>query len=296
MKNLSKTMSNRAILLNGAAILIVAASGLAVLRSALFHDDAPPCLDRYAQGTSLSLERNGQPLGTADLQARVGGTDWSLIDHARVVKLKSGPGPHALEMNIGSLPPRAEGSDVKPGIGFTWSPRGFEKAAAACLAYSVFLPEDFDFGKGGVLPGLVGTTKDEAAEIKEPAFSTRYAWRADGSGDIHTHLPGWSVGRSLGNDRRGFEFAKGKWMSLEQEVVLNAPGAKNGMIRVWVDGALRFEKSGLVFRQRAGIDKDAERDVALPTLAGVLSQVAMPNDPPKAKNKVWLTSFELRWK
>ncbi len=292
MKNVSKSMSNRAILLNGAALLIIALSGGAVLRSALFHDDAPPCLDRFANGTALGLERNGQPLGIADLQARVSGTDWGLLDGARVVKLKSGPSPHALEMNLGAVKPRPEGSDLKPGIGFTWTPRGFERATAACLAYSVFLPEDFDFGKGGILPGLVGTAKDDAAEVKETTFSTRYAWRADGSGDIHTHLPGWSVGRPLGNDRRGFQFAKGSWMSLEQEVVLNDVGAKNGLIRIWVDGALRFEKSGLVFREK-GV---ADRDAVAPALAGVLAEVAMPNDTPGAKQKLWMSRFELRWR
>lgn len=287
-----KNMSNKALLLNGAAVLIILASGVAVLRSAIFHDDAPPCLDRYAKGTVLSLERNGQPLGTEDLQARVSGTDWGLLQGARIVKLKSGPAPFAMEMNLGAVKPRPEGSDIRPGLGFTWSPRGFDKAIAACLAYSVFMPEDFEFGKGGTLPGLVGANKDETAEVKEPAFSTRYAWRADGSGDIHTHVPNWPVGRSLGNDRGGFSFKKGAWVSLEQEVVLNDPGAKNGFIRIWVDGSLRFEKSGLVFRDQPA----AETGAAGPALAGVLSEVAMPADVPGAKHKLWLTAYELRWR
>lgn len=287
-----KGFSNKALLLNGAAVLIIVASAGAVLRGALFNEDASPCLDRYAKGAVLTLSRDGQPLVTEDLQSRAGGTDWGLLDGARIVKLKTGPAPFALEMNLGAVKPRPGATEARPGLGFTWSPRGFEKASAACLAYSVFLPEDFEFGRGGILPGLVGEIKNETAEVKETAFSTRYAWRSDGSGDIHTHLPGWPVGRSLGNDRGGFNFTKGRWVSLEQEVVLNDADAKNGLIRIWVDGNLRYEKSSLVMRERA----TGTGATAFPALAGVLSEVSMPGDAPGAKQKLWLTAFELRWR
>lgn len=284
-----KSMSNKAILFNGAALVIVLATAGAMVRSALFHDDAPPCLDRYAKGTVFGLERNGQPLGTPDLQSRVGGTDWGLLEGARVVKLKSGPAPHALEMNLGAVKVRADDKETKPGIGFTWAPRGFERAEAACLAYSVYLGEDFVFGKGGVLPGLFGIPKNDNGEAKDPVFSTRYAWRADGSGDVHTHLPDWPVGRAMGNDRGGFKLDRGRWMTLEQEVVLNDPGQKNGLIRIWVDGALRFEKSQVMFRDKNG-------DTAQAALAGVLAEVSMPGDTPVAQHRLWISPFELRWR
>lgn len=284
-------MSKNAMLFNGAALIIVAASAVMVVRSALFHDDAPPCLDRYGRGTVLNLEANGTPLGIEDLQSRAGGTDWGLLAGGRVVKLKSGPAKAAMEFNLGQAA-KAVPSDAaqqRPGIGFLWSPRGLNAAGSACLAYSVFLPEDFDFGKGGILPGLTGgAIDDQGGEPKDPPFSTRIAWRTDGAGDLHTHLPGWPLGRSLGNDRGGFRLEKGRWISLEQEVVLNAPGHKNGLVRIWVDGALRFEKSGLVFRDKAAGTLETG-------LMGVLSEVAMPGDTPQARHKLWLTGFELRW-
>ena len=92
-------MSKNAMLFNGAALIIVAASAVMVVRSALFHDDAPPCLDRYRRGTVLNLEANGTPLGIEDLQSRAGGTDWGLLAGGRVVKLKSGPAKAAMEFN-----------------------------------------------------------------------------------------------------------------------------------------------------------------------------------------------------
>ncbi len=284
-------MSKNAMLFNGAALIVIAATAGMMVRSALFHDDAPPCLDRFDRGSVLSLENGGQPLGIEDLQSRVGGTDWGLLSGGRVVKLKSGPAKAAIEFDLGAAAKSARKDDgeAKPGIGFFWAPRGLDLAVSACLAYSVFVPEDFEFGKGGILPGLIGARVEEAPEAKEPPFSARLAWRADGAGDIHTDIPGWSRGRPMGNDRGGFRLDKGRWINLEQEVVLNAPGQKNGLIRVWVDGALRFEKSGLVFRDKAAGTLEAG-------LAGVMSEVAMPSDTPGARHKLWVTGFELRWR
>jgi hypothetical protein len=235
----------------------------------------------------LGLERAGEPLSAADMQSRLGGTDWGLLEGARAVKLKSGPAKFALEMNLASVRP-ARDREAKAGIGFLWTPSSFKGAEAACLKYALFLPDDFEFGRGGRLPGLVGLRRDLPGDA-EPDFSTRYAWRADGAGDIHTHLHGWTTGRSMGNDRHGFTFPKGRWVLLEQEVVLNDIGRKNGLIRIWVDGDLRFEKSSLVFREASGPTAEA-------MITGVLSEVVMPTDAPGARQKLWLSPFELRWK
>ena len=68
-----------------------------VLRSLIFHDDAPPCADRYARGSQFAIESNGQAMAVGELQSRLSGSDWGLIESARVVKLKSGPAPYAIE-------------------------------------------------------------------------------------------------------------------------------------------------------------------------------------------------------
>jgi hypothetical protein len=276
-----KRPSNNAILFNGAALLIVAASGVMVLRSLIFHDDAPPCADRYARGSQFAIESNGQAMAVGELQSRLSGSDWGLIESARVVKLKSGPAPYAIEYAL------AKTGGERPGVGFTWAPAGFNEAQSACLGYSVYVGDDFDYGRGGRLPGLYGMAKD-ATEAAEPEFSTRYTWLDDGRADIYTHIPVLPAGRSLGNERGGFTLPKGRWVSLEQEVVLNDPGQKNGLIRVWVDGQLRFQKSNVVFR-------DASGPSATATLTGVLSEVVMPGDQPGDKQKIWISPFELRW-
>lgn len=283
-----KMPSQLAILFNGAAILIGGASLVVVLRSVLVAEDAAPCAERYPSATRLSLDRNGEPLTASDLQARIGNSDWGLLAGAKVVKLRSGPSKHALEMDLASAPPASPKppGDLKPGLGFNWTPQGMGRPKAACLTYSVFLPEGFTFGRGGRLPGLVGMP-GLASEGAEPQFSTRYTWGVRGEADIHAQLQDWPEGRPLGNDRGGFTLEPGKWISLEQEVILNAPGKNDGVIRVWRDGRLAFQKSDVSIRAKPSV-----------LISGVIAEAVAGEQPSGTKvgpQKIWMTPFELRW-
>lgn len=281
MKLPSRTM----ILANGAVALIVVGTLGFVAHSAIYGNDPEPCTVRYEKGTRLALERNGASLSTSDLQARLAGTDWGL-DRARVVKLKSGTARHVLEFDLAARPGKTEESDEKTrdGVGFHWIPSQAPIGAAACLAYAVFLPENFEFGRGGRLPGLLGLPVAEGGEPDAVAFSTRYSWRERGAGDILPQLPGQPEARTIGNDRKGFVFPRGRWVQLEQEVVLNDTGRRNGIIRVWVDGDMRYQRTAVVFQE----DKPAR-------IAGVLSDVASSERELPKDSKVWVTPFELRW-
>ena len=280
--------SRMALMLNGAAILIGGASLVVVLRPVFVGSDISTCAERYPSATRLGLDRNGEPLTSADLQSRVGNTDWGILSGARVVKLRSGPAKHALELDLASAPPvlPKPAGDDKVGMGFAWTPQDMRRSRAACLAYSVFVPEGFSFGKGGRLPGLAGTS-GIASESSDTVFSTRYTWGPGGEADIHTHLPDWPEGRSIGNERGGFGLQPGKWVALEQEVILNSPGKKDGVIRVWSDGRLAFQKTDVVFRTKAAV-----------LISSVLAESVAGEQPPDTKpgpQKIWLTPFELRW-
>lgn len=278
--------SRLSILFNGAALLIVGASAAAVLRSAFLPEGIAACSARYHHGTQLSLERApGDLLTPADLQARFGGTDWGLLENTSIVGRKDSPTGRALEVRLAkAAAPTSAPNDQKSGVGFMWQPRLVGAVPAACLSYSVFLPENFEFGKGGRLPGLVGTSDANGAVT----FSTRYVWRANGGLEIYGHLPRLTEGRWLSNERGDFFFPRGRWVALEQEVILNTPGQSDGILRAWVDGALKFEKSGLMFRENS----DAR-------ISGALVEAA-PNGgvadaSPSVAPKLWLSPFELRW-
>jgi hypothetical protein len=117
------------------------------------------------------------------------------------------------------------------------------------LRYYVRFSEGYDFVRGGKLPGLFGGTVHSGGQIPDGTngFSTRYMWRGKGDGEIYAYLPtSIQSGTSLG--RGNWRFEPGKWHMLEQWVVLNTPGEKNGHIRVWVDENLVLDERNLLFR------------------------------------------------
>lgn len=117
------------------------------------------------------------------------------------------------------------------------------------LSYFVRFSDNFDFVKGGKLPGLFGGIVHSGGNIPDGTngFSTRYMWRKYGQGEVYAYLPGSSeYGTSMG--RGSWNFKPGKWYYLEQRVVLNQPGKSNGSIQVWVDNRLVLEQTQLQFR------------------------------------------------
>jgi hypothetical protein len=117
------------------------------------------------------------------------------------------------------------------------------------LSYFVRFSENFDFVKGGKLPGLFGGIGNTGGNIPDgdDGFSTRFMWRRSGEGEVYAYLPtseehGTSIGRG------SWSFRPDTWYRLEQEITLNQPGQSNGRVRVWVDDRLLLERSNLMFR------------------------------------------------
>lgn len=117
------------------------------------------------------------------------------------------------------------------------------------LSYYVRFSKDFDFVKGGKLPGLYGGTGNSGGDIPDgtDGFSTRFMWRRHGDGEVYAYLPNSKkYGTSIG--RGDWQFQRGVWHHIEQEVVLNQPNQRNGQIRVWFDDKSVLLKRGLSFR------------------------------------------------
>lgn len=277
--------SRLGILFNGAALLIVGASVAAVVRYTFMADDIAACSTRYEHGTQLSLARPGGELLTpADLQARSSGADWGLIENARVIEVRNGPAKQAIEVRFLRTNTNAPAAESKMGMGFTWTPRSAGKAAAACLTYSVFMPRDFDFAKGGRLPGFVATAPDQDATASP--VSSRVTWRESGGLDLRVQMADWPEPRRLTGDKT-YIFPRGQWVSLEQEIVLNSPGAKDGLLRVWADGTMIFEKNNLALREKPETQVSGVlAEATLSTMAGV----SAPKD-----QKMLVSPPELRW-
>lgn len=141
------------------------------------------------------------------------------------------------------------------GAGFYSDPVSLQGADQVCLSYKIRFPSDFDFVKGGKLPGLYGGEAPSGGDQVdgESGFSMRLMWREEGEGELYPYVVGFE-GASVG---RGFwTFPVGQWVTLEQEVVLNDPEQENGIARLWVDGRPVLEQQNMVFRTTPDITID----------------------------------------
>ncbi len=117
------------------------------------------------------------------------------------------------------------------------------------LRYYVKFESNFDFVKGGKMPGLYGGTENNGGKVPDGTngFSTRYMWRKDGMGELYAYLPTSDIhGTSMG--RGNWTFEPNKWYLLEQCVMLNKPGKANGKIKIWVNEELVLTATNLLFR------------------------------------------------
>jgi hypothetical protein len=124
----------------------------------------------------------------------------------------------------------------------------------AFLRYYLRFPKDFDFVKGGKLPGFYGGTEVSGGRTPDGTngFSTRFMWRTDGQGEVYTYMPSSpKFGTSLG--RGSWKFSRDKWQCIEQELVLNTPGRSDGVVRVWLDGQPVYANEGLALRTVASL-------------------------------------------
>ena len=125
------------------------------------------------------------------------------------------------------------------------------------LSYDVRFSENFNFVKGGKLPGLFGGEGASGGNIPDgtDGFSTRFMWRRDGDGEMYAYLPtSKNYGTSIG--RGSWQFEPGDWHRIEQEVKLNHPDRSDGEIRVWVNNKLVIEQTGLQFRTENSLKID----------------------------------------
>lgn len=150
----------------------------------------------------------------------------------------------------GSASPTVTRNDQAPSGGTQfYADMGMAPQTSARLSYYVRFSENFDFVKGGKLPGLFGGTGNNGGDIPNgtDGFSTRYMWRRGGQGEIYAYLP-TSEDHGTSIDRGAWNFRPGVWHHIEQQVTLNQPGRSDGQVRVWFDGVAVAHEGGLNFR------------------------------------------------
>jgi hypothetical protein len=276
--------TTKVILFNAAASLVAIGAVVGVVRTWLAPTALRACSERYATSMAFPLERDGVVLTASDIQARTGGKDAGLLENLNVVRLKKGPAPIAMSVELpkGSAAPT---SSVVPkgGISFPWQPRSLKDKSTVCLSYQMMLPSDFDFNLGGALPGLIGQ-----ADQSTDRFLVRLAWHQGGTISVtnFTTLDGKKFKQVA--DGEGYTLPRGRWFQVDQEVVLNAPEQENGILRLWIDGALAIDKADFAYRVKPDLG-----------VSGVAADVFYSGDDVSARApadaRVMLTPFEIRW-
>jgi hypothetical protein len=126
------------------------------------------------------------------------------------------------------------------------------------LEYRVRFSSDFDWRRGGKLPGLAGGSVPVGGNFDPDGFSSRYMWREDGRLVVYLYWAGQASaarerGRQYGVDLDcGITLERGRDYRLRQRITLNTPGEADGQLQVWVDGRPVLERGDLLFRDQPG--------------------------------------------
>ncbi|EJD01737.1 uncharacterized protein FOMMEDRAFT_22090 [Fomitiporia mediterranea MF3/22] len=173
----------------------------------------------------------------------------------------------------GSINPKGA---IPGGFGFYLSgPSDFKdrlpEAKEVIFGYSVLFQEDWEWVKGGKLPGAFGGEGRSAysctggrKEGRDSCFNLRLMWRGEAAGELYAYLPlydentsrlleippksfrnpdyGFSVGRGA------FTFKAGNWTTITERVKLNDIGVANGEIEIRINGNSSILATGLILR------------------------------------------------
>lgn len=272
----------------GIVLLVVGYTGA----SFVIKEQAGVCSARYPSPFVMNLRTvDGDLYTPMELKGYIGRAQRGVTQNARTMDVETGEFSGAglrIRMDEGTTTGYEKG-DIPGGVGFAWTPGDMNGAQAACLRYRMKLPNDFDFGKGGLLPGLYGgkPLRADQKAVGDKSFASRLVWRTGGQGAAFAQYEGL--------DHSGYAFAskqlripKGNWIDVQQEVVLNTPGKADGLVRVWIDGKLGLEQNGIPWRTSADIGIEgviAEVTYGIPRLS-----VMAP-----ALTSIEISEFEVSW-
>jgi len=171
--------------------------------------------------------------------------------HGRVVPADGVPSGRALRVTY----PQGEiGGDSGFQFLSRFSHLKLEARDEAWVRYYIRFDSDFDFVKGGKLPGLCGGEANTGGHPSngKDGWSARLMWRPGGKVVQYVYYPEqksiygddfeWKI------DGKNVHFVPGKWALVESRVKLNTPGQHDGEIQSWFNGKEALHVTGLRFR------------------------------------------------
>ncbi len=115
------------------------------------------------------------------------------------------------------------------------------------LRYYVRFPHDFDFRKGGKLPGFYGVIynkgNDQRTDSDRSGFASRFAWRKEGEGIVYSNTARPDAPVKV-SGKKSWTWELNKWICVEQGVRMNFETFSQGLLDVWIDNKETVKEHG----------------------------------------------------
>lgn len=169
------------------------------------------------------------------------------------------------------------GVDVVTGV-----PQDYVKIAPAkeyYLDYQVWFESDWQWVKGGKLPGLVGGAHTSGCRpIVTDGWSARFMWHENGGGHFYYyHQDRVNDCGDTQDFLGGLTMKKTAWNRITEHVVINSPGQSNGSAQAWLNGQKVTDKSGIKWRGNVAENVALVDQVSLQTFYGGSTQDWAPS-------------------
>jgi hypothetical protein len=222
-------------------------------------------------GTVLDVGFDADPLGRYSYdscKAEFPGVTWNnglTPDSASRVQVVQGGDTALSGRSLRVLYPAGclgpSGTGGAPACGAQWRSYLPVSRDTLWLRYQVYFPDGFEWTKGGKLPGLCGSQCNTGGNVPTgtDGWSARMMWRDSSRLVLYLYYAG--QGGTYGTDVVFHEatgsvlrVATGRWHDLVLKVSLNTPGASggpgasDGRVQAWFDGARAADTAGFRFR------------------------------------------------
>ena len=123
-------------------------------------------------------------------------------------------------------------------------------------AYYYFAP-GYDFGQGVKIARVQSFNESTQLNDVDIVATVRSRGGINQCGttdmsEMGLFFNGRPVGFDWGNVTVPVGFQRGRWYEMEYQVFLNTPGMKDGWVKIWIDGVLAAQKTGLNIRGTGG--------------------------------------------
>ena len=243
------------------------------------HLPVPFPLPKHMTGPWHVIKSKKNARAQLSVEREEDGSDSLRIDYApgQVGTSGSARRPRVLLVPLTYSRPLVRSTGMSSGWGFHATPDHAFPTVSSVLSYRVFFPEDFDWKRGGKLPGLfIGHPGATGGNWEYKAGSARVVWQQDGVAAVYLYLPlqvAFDGSKETAVDTQGEEFKRcchltkkgchlwnrgpdvlrfkrGQWNDVQLVVHLNTIGRQDGFVELVVNGERKICR-GMAWRTRA---------------------------------------------